>query len=448
MMKDSTALKRLITSIAFALMLAAALWGLTHLLEDKISYREKGDYFSTDTDYDVIFFGVSHMWNGVLPMEMWQEFGISSYNWGYSNSTPAINYYLLQEVLKKSDPKVVVLDINGVVEYEDDGNGKYDRDSMMQAHVEYDRFPISVNKIRAAIDVFDDYDGRADFIWDFILYHNRWDHLTREDFGGYVRNRERGARFLDGISHADIAWTSRDERIDNLEDYTCYQYFIRTIELCRDRGIPVLCTCLPHICDAVSQRVCNTIGDKLVQYDNCSYYNMLYDDLIAYSIDTHADGGHVNYAGACKTTSRLGEYLKNNYDLPDRSEDPEWIAGYADYLNLRRETLAKQDMFLSYLMLLKNPGLTVDIEFYDENMWYSQYIGSEVYFAGVTPATLPVPDDIGERLAQSGAAVPESGVCAHTVLYSADGSIYDEAYWMYDQSIESSDIGDMIVRIR
>lgn len=445
-MINDTTFKRIITTLAFAVLLIVALFGLTRLLEDKISYREKGDFFETGTDYDVVFFGVSHMQNGVLPMEMWREYGISSYNWGYSNSTPAQNYYLLQEVLKKSDPRVVVLDINGIMEYEDRGNGKYDRESLMSSHVVFDRFPLSVNKFVATNDLFDDYDGRADFLWNFIIYHNRWDMLSREDLGDIDINTERGAKSLAGISHTGIQLIPQDEKFDNLEDYTCYGYFIRTLELCRDKGIPVLCVCLPHICDEESQRVSNTIGDVIAQYDNCAYYNMLYEDLIAYSIDTYIDGGHVNYAGACKTSSRLGEYLINHYDLPDHSEDPVWQADYQKYLDYRRQTLSEQDQFTVYLMLLKDPGLTVDIEFCDENIWYSQTVASEVYFGGLEPQTVPAPQAAASQ-DEASFGVP-ADACAHTILYAADGSIYDEAWWVIDDAIESDDIGDKIVRIR
>ncbi len=425
--------KRILTTLATIALLIAVLFGLTRLLEDKISYREKGDYFAADGDYDVFFFGVSHVQNGVLPMEMWREYGISSYNWGYSNSTPAQNYYLLREVLKESEPKVVVLDVNGIVEYEDKGNGKYDRESLMSSHVVFDRFPVSADKFVAVNDLFDDYDGRADFLWDFIIYHNRWDKLTREDLGAYTVNPERGAKSLAGISHTGIQLIPQEEKITNLEDYTCYGYFIKTLDMCREKGIPVLCVCLPHIMDETSQRVANTMGDVVAQYDNAAYYNMLYDNLLAYSIDTYIDGGHVNYAGACKTTSRLGEYLRNNYDLPDHSDDPVWKADYEKYLDFRRKTLAEQDQLSVFLMLLKDPGVDVDIEFCDENIWYSETIASEVYFGGLEP--------------QPGTAPSDDSV-AHTVIHAADGSVYDEAWWVIDESIESDDIGDKIVRLR
>ncbi len=67
--------KRVLTTLATIALLIAARFGLTRLLEDKISYREKGDYFAADGDYDVFFFGVSHVQKGGLPMGMWRRYG-------------------------------------------------------------------------------------------------------------------------------------------------------------------------------------------------------------------------------------------------------------------------------------------------------------------------------------------------------------------------------------
>ena len=130
----------------------------------------------------------------MLPMELWDKYGIASYNWGYSNCTPAENYYLIQEILKYTSPKLIVLDVYGVIEYEQYNNGKYRTDRIEQQHVQFDSFPLSLNKIRAAKDLFDDYEHNEDFIWNFIMYHNRWSELDRSDFE-YELNKEKGAYF-------------------------------------------------------------------------------------------------------------------------------------------------------------------------------------------------------------------------------------------------------------
>ena len=413
-LSTNNTLKRLFSSLLFVILLVAALYGCTKLTEDKISREIKGSFFESETNMDVIFMGTSHMYNGVLPMELWNEYGIASYNWGYSNSTPAQNYYVLKEVVKYTNPKVVVLDMNGLVEYNDDGNGKYRHDAIMQSRVLFDSFPISLNKIQAVNDLFDDYDNRADFLWDYIIYHSRWASMNSVSDINPIKSTEMGAYFLDDHIGAGFNPISPDDKLDNIEQYVCYDYLIKTLEFCQQKGIAVLGVYLPHVMDDTSQRVANTIGDTFDKYDGCTYFNMINQGILAYNTDMYADGGHVNYSGACKTTSWLGNYLKNNYSLDDYSQNPYWQDCYNKYIDYRISVLQKQDSLINYLMLLKNPGITVSIEFYDENLWYDEVIASEVYFGRLSPAmSYDGPD----------------GCAAHIITYYQDGSVADEAYF-------------------
>ena len=52
--------------------------------------------------------------------------------------------------------------------------------------------------------------------------------------------------------------------------------------------------------------------------------------------DTFDHGEHMNLSGAQKVTHFMGEYLKRNYELPDRREDAEyrdWKESYGRYLS-------------------------------------------------------------------------------------------------------------------
>jgi len=407
-------LKRILSVILFVILLVGALSFCTRLFEDKTPRIENKPFFDAKTNFDVVYFGTSHVYNGILPMEMWQEYGIASYNWGYSNSTPAQNYYLLKEVVKYTDPKVVVIDMNGLVEYEELGNGKYRNDAIMSSHGQFDEFPLSLNKIKAAYDLFDDYDDRADFVWDFIMYHNRWDQLSEKDFD-YTLSTEMGAQFQTGRISSGFEPISPDEKMDEINS-VCYDYFIKILEFCQEENIKCLCVYLPHPMDETSQRVANSIGDVISQYEGCEYLNMIYEGILDNDTDINIDAGHVNYSGACKTTSFLGYYLASNYELTDYSESEYWYNAYQDYLNYRASRFAEQTSLINYLMLCKNPGLNISLEFYDGGLGSSELINKLLSAASLTPIC-----------ADNG---PE-GCCAHIIVTYTDGSIADEAYFAY-----------------
>ena len=53
---------------------------LTDLMESKASEIKYADFFDQDEDFDVLFMGTSHAVLGVFPMELWNDYGIISYN--------------------------------------------------------------------------------------------------------------------------------------------------------------------------------------------------------------------------------------------------------------------------------------------------------------------------------------------------------------------------------
>ena len=82
-------LRNIISFVSFVILLALAIAACAHVLEYKEGKQKYKPFFESETNFDVILLGTSHMWNQVSPMELWKEYGITSYNWGYSNSSPA-----------------------------------------------------------------------------------------------------------------------------------------------------------------------------------------------------------------------------------------------------------------------------------------------------------------------------------------------------------------------
>jgi hypothetical protein len=62
-------------------------------MERKSSDFKYADYFEQDEDFDVLFFGTSHVINGIFPMELWNDYGIVSYNFGGHGNEIATSYW-------------------------------------------------------------------------------------------------------------------------------------------------------------------------------------------------------------------------------------------------------------------------------------------------------------------------------------------------------------------
>ena len=360
-------IKKILSIILFFILLSLSIVKCADILEYKASRIKYNDFFNSKTNFDVIFLGSSHMYNHILPMEIWKKYGISSYNWGYSNCTPAENYYIIQEILKYTNPKLVVIDSFGLIEYEEYGNGKYRTDRIEQQHVQFDNFPFwSKNKRIAINDIFDDYDNRQDFFCNFFMYHNRWTELKKTDFQ-YNISTEKGAEFLVGYKKGTVDLIDKTEKMEI--NSVCWPYYLDTLEYCQNQGIPVLCVYLPYgDPDPDSQKVANQLEETLVNYSEVEYINMLYLDIINADTDIYSDGNHLNYSGALKTSNWLGEYIKNNYLIDDYSNNQYWKEDYTKYSEYKKETLTSQTSLSVYLTLLSDDDFNAEAEIYNKKL--------------------------------------------------------------------------------
>ncbi len=333
-------LKKIIGCIVFICLFAVVFYKVDKLLEDKRGLSKYNQFYNSDTNFDVIFFGTSHTYHSVFTQELWKNYGITSYNWGYSHCTLAEDYYLLQEVVKYTDPKLVVIDLYGLTEYEEKGNGKYNTEKVELQHPQFDTIPFSSSKYTAIKDIFDDYYDNWDYLFNFALYHNRWGELTEYDFGsGYLKhkdNYQKGSSILFG--HASTVYIPNAQYTQVDIDTKCAEYIPRIIEFCKEKDIKLQFVYLPYPAEEYQQNVAHTLEDYFVQYDSCSYRNFLDDGILDEMTDIYDDGSHVNYLGAYKITMELGKYLQETYGLKDYREDPEyasWDKDYEKYVNFK-----------------------------------------------------------------------------------------------------------------
>ncbi len=357
--------RQIISCLIVFFLLLISVMKCADLLEAKEARKEYAPFFEGKTNYDVIFMGTSHMYNSVYPMEMWRDYGISSYNWGYANCLPVVDYYLIQDIIKYTSPKVVVIDVFGIAEY--GPWTKYREDAIGQSHVQYDSIPLSREKIRAAREAFDAYPGNDDFIWDFIMYHNRWNKLTKDDFE-YEYTTEKGASICSGslgmTSYNSIPKEWKSEELYGF-NYDCY---LALIDYCNKHGIQVLAAYIPFAAEEYNQRIANTIGNIVEEYPNCKYVNMLDEGILDFETDVIADKEHLNYSGGAKVTSWLGRYLKDNYELDDYSENEYWINDYKNYHDHKKDLMCREDSLPLYLAHLYDRDFSGEVRIFDETI--------------------------------------------------------------------------------
>ena len=76
-------LKRIAACVVFISILLFSFYKVSNLLEVKNAKVKYDRFFDNDTDYDVIFMGTSHAYHSIFTQDLWNNYGISAYNWGF-----------------------------------------------------------------------------------------------------------------------------------------------------------------------------------------------------------------------------------------------------------------------------------------------------------------------------------------------------------------------------
>ena len=359
---------KVVVWVVFMAILAAVIFErMSFRLEGKGAYNKNGDFLRVADECDILFLGTSHVTNAVYPMELWKDFGITSYNISGYGHPVAVSYWMFMNALDYAEPKVVVVDCYGMGSNE---GVAHDKKFM---HFSLDSLPFSETKVRAVCDLFDDFDSRVEYLWDFSIYHDCWDELNRDDFE-VEYGITRGALFQIGIEEPDD-FVLRDVEAEPI-DSVGVEYLRKIVEECQGRGIEVVLTFLPFPAQEEQQRVAAYAGEIAKEY-GVDYLNFLYMDVVDYQTDFFDSDSHLNVAGGHKITSFMGEYLRENYELADHRQDglDDWEEDYVAYQRYKIDRLQSQDSLQNHLVMMADKSFSLCL-FVDgkSKIWnYEQY---------------------------------------------------------------------------
>ncbi len=362
-------LKRTLSCLIVAVLVVAGLTGLTKVTERKDSYYRFHSFYQKEDDYDVLFFGTSHVMNGVFPMELWNTYGITSYNMGGSDHKIPSSYWVMRNALDYAHPKVVVID---AMYLNHDGT----MNKPEQVHETMDAFPLSRTKIDAINDILSGSGGKLPFIWNFIVYHNRWAELSADDLlpeapsdkGAVMNTHYSEPR---GLVYDDLTSTLPRET-------TGTEYLRKFIEYCESQGIEVLVTYIPFSALPEEQTNSNTAREISAEYsvNYLGFHDLL--NVIDLNTDCADKESHLNPSGARKITDYLGKYLRKHYDVEDHRTDvryASWNEDYAAYQNEKIDTMRSASNLYELLPQLYQSGFDVSVQ---TNLDAPLFVDSEI----------------------------------------------------------------------
>ena len=309
-------MKKLKRVILFLLVFAVLLWAcsagiqvIVRNVSGSVSGRSRV-FASVSAEkkntIDVLVAGDSESYTSVSPMDLWDRAGIAAYDCGQPGQRIQETYYILKTAFRTQSPKLVLFETNTM--FRDPGFLKNVQLSLTEPLAYH--FPV-------------------------IKYHNAWKALF--DGPGGPKKSYKGFEIRDKV----VSYEGDEEYMKETKDKAQIPEVVRIYmekikRLCEKNGADLLLVSAPSPKN-YNYKKHNSL-EEYARENNLPYVdlNMKFRDIgIDWKLDSYDRGDHLNISGARKVTAYIGQYLADNYDLPDRRNDDGW----REWDNLAREYL-------------------------------------------------------------------------------------------------------------
>jgi hypothetical protein len=238
---------------------------------------------------DVIVIGDSESYTSVSPMQLWKDYGFTTYAAGQPGAKLSETKSVLKTALKKQKPKVVMLETNSLFRYETVTNPTQNEIS----NTLYKHLPL-------------------------LKEHNVWKspfmELRGKTYKGFaISSKVKPYNGGDYMMTTAKKMKVEETNIESLRDIK---------KMCDASGAELVLYSAPSPKNYNFKKH-NTLS-QLAKNEGLKYLdlNTAVDEMgIDWSRDTRDKGDHLNCAGAEKTTEYIGSYLNQNFDLKDRHNE-------------------------------------------------------------------------------------------------------------------------------
>lgn len=265
-----------------------------------------------ENSIDVFVLGDSEAYRSITPLEMYRDYGFTTYVSASPAQKTYQTYEMLSSILENQTPKVCILDTN-------------------HFFTEYTHIASVLPKIEAAFPIF--------------KYHNIWKSVFAPsyEYDETVTNSYKGYRYTSDVKPVKIKQNteptdkSRTLSRDNLD------YIDSIIELCDKNDIQLIFISSPSVKNWNYEK--HNAIKKLAENKDIPFidFNLEESVNIDWTTDTFDRGDHLNYSGAHKITAYIGSYLNENYDLPDHRKD-EYYSSWEKALKSYSKSVLKSDI--------------------------------------------------------------------------------------------------------
>ncbi len=315
-------LKQTVLVIVFILLAVFAV----HVLYRIVRWKDTtGDYISSidqlkntpEDTIDAVFVGSSHVYCGVNPAILWEDYGYSTFDMAVSGQSKEVAYHGMVELLKTQSPKVVFVDLYALT-YKGAGDieGNVHRNLLC--------LPTSPNSVGLLNDYLgtEDEESRkkmGDYFFRWPIVHTRYRELQKWDYIEYPANEflrgesmstRTGAVDLSTIGNNPVQPAELSEK--NLE-------WLNSLKELSEKENFRLCLFLAPCCLS-DEGQAMVDGAKLYAEENgITFMDFSRNkEVLTLNGETDfVDNAHLNINGSKKLTDYLGKWLSENETLSD-----------------------------------------------------------------------------------------------------------------------------------
>lgn len=326
---------------------------LTRKYEYKTDYAAmeiaQGFYAEPENSLDVLYLGSSYIRNGISPLEIWHNYGITGYARAGSQQAPVVSCYLLKEAFKTQSPKVVIYEASFLINTQNSEANNYDvRENRLREAIDFMKFgPVKLELAREIVEHSSL--SYADLLVPAYRYHERWTDLGEIDFQPLG-----AAPYAYKGQYPALTISSYETRENYMADGSCDEpayldtltaYYVERMQaLCRKHDAELM---LVHMPNTIWDDNRHTIISEYANSHGLAFLDYCTDELrseVGFNSNTDSgDGGaHLNIIGAGKVSKHLGRYLKEQFQLDDKRDNEAYSGWNNDYLMYTHEKLAKE----------------------------------------------------------------------------------------------------------
>lgn len=260
--------------------------------------QAKGFLAEPEDTLDVLFVGDSEAYSAFIPLQLWENYGITSYVCSSGDQMIYQCYSYVDRAFDTQSPKAVVLETNTLY--------RPFTLAQLMGHWAEEAFP-------------------------YLRYHDRWKNLQPGDFTGNVE-------FTHSVPNKGYYYKT-ETTVTDTEGYMAPSdeaepvnlvsgaYVRRLRDFCREQGAQLILVSTPSPTNW-SSYYHNGVA-QLAQELDIPYIDMNLmprEVPIDWSCESYDGGDHLNYSGAGKVTHYMGQYLWETGLFEDKRENPEYAA--------------------------------------------------------------------------------------------------------------------------